>query len=147
MKILGTLLIGAAIAALPLYAQQPPQPAVKRHPGEHLHYNVKLPDGSIDKVTNVSINLNTSTPAGPTQPGAGGELGAQCQKTPDPKLWTCDVLITTGIRDGDYRVYHVGVSSDVFGKDYNDDFHLPIVPIENPRTFTPPSKVDVTVQP
>ena len=145
MKTMRAVLIGAAITVLPLYAQQ--VPSVKRHPNEHLHYNVTLIGGEIDKVVHVSMNLNTKSEEAPNQAGSQPQFGGQCQKTNDPKIWFCDLVIPQNIRPGDYMVYSVGVSTNDFGKGYEEDFHAPIVPIENSITFTPPSKVTVTPQP
>jgi len=41
-----------------LYGQQA-QPSITRHPGEHLHYRVNLPDGDLDKITGVSVQLRS----------------------------------------------------------------------------------------
>jgi hypothetical protein len=146
MKITGTLLIGAILTVCPLFAQQA-QPSIKRHPGDHLHYSVILADGDIGKITAVSVVLRTSAPDRSSQPGAGGQFGGQCQKSTDPKIWTCDVVIPDGTRDGDYQLYRVNMGTREFGTNHDEDFHVPLVPIQNPNTFTPPSKVTVTEQP
>jgi hypothetical protein len=147
MTILGMLVV-MALGALPLNAQYvatvPTTPTVRRHPGEHLHYTVTLADGDIGKVTGVQVSLKTSAPMTAEQPNAISEFGGQCQKSSDPKVWTCDLTIPTNMRDGDYQLYHVNVGTPDFGKAYDEDFHVPIVPIQNPNTFTPPSKVTVT---
>jgi hypothetical protein len=142
--LLRTLLTGMALAVFPLYGQQP---SVKRHQGEHLHYKVTFQDGDIGKIVAVNVSLRSSTAAPPTQPNAQTQFGAQCQKSTDPKVWDCDVQIPQGIADGDYQLFTVGVGTSEFGKNYSEDFHVPIVPIQNSNTFTPPSKVTVTPQP
>ena len=123
------------------------QTSIKRHPGEHLHYQITLQGGDVDKVTNVTVNLRSSMAAPSTQPAAQTEFGTQCKKSAESKIWNCDVEIPQGIADGDYRLYHVGVSAANFGKSYDEDFSVPTVPIQNSSTFTPPSKVTVTPQP
>jgi len=144
MRTVASFLCGAVLV-LPLYGQQP---AVKRKPGDHVHYNVSLADGDVSKVTRVSMVLATNAPEAPNQLGSQGQFGADCQKTKDdPKVWFCDGLIPPNIRPGDYRVLNVVVATDDFGKGYHEDFHVPLVPIENPNTFTPPTKVTVTPQP
>ncbi len=144
MKGIGTFVVGIALTVLPLHslAQSP----LKRHPGEHLHYNVRVADGDIDKITGVNVHLKTNASAPPNQAGTS-QFGGQCQKSPDPKIWTCDVVIPSGVIDGDYQLFQVGLGTPDFGKSYTEDFHVPIVPIQNPNTFTPPSKVTVTEQP
>lgn len=143
MKRTGTLLVVIALAGLPLFGQQA---AVKRQPGEHLHYSVAVADGDINKITGVSVHLITNATPRPDQQGTT-QFGGNCQKSSDPKTWTCDVLIPDGIIDGDYKLFQVSLGTPVFGKTYDEDFHVPTVPIKNPNTFTPPSKVTVKEQP
>ena len=143
MKTVGNLLVVIALTILPLYGQS----SVKRHPGEHLHYNVALADGDIGKITGVNVHLRTNATPPPNQPGAARQFGGNCQKSVDPKIWTCDVLIPLQAVSGDYQLFNIGVGTPDFGKSYEEDFHVPLVPIENPNTFTPPSKVTVTEQP
>jgi hypothetical protein len=146
MKTAGTLLIGLAVAMWPLYAQQA-QPSVKRHPGEHLNYTVILEEGDVAKVTGVSVHLSSPSSASPTQPGAPSQFGFNCQKSADPRVWSCDGVIPTNIADGDYRLSEVSLGTPDFAKSYDEDFHVPIVPIQNPNTFKPPSKITVTERP
>jgi hypothetical protein len=151
MKIIGTLVM-LMLATLPVYSQQA-QPSVKRHPGQHLHYDITLADGDIEKVSTVSIALTrASTPPVPAnQPNAVSQIGGDCAKSSDPKVWNCDVEIKQNVADGDYELFqvwvtHQGPKNVNFGKSYGD-FHLPVVSIQNPETFTPPSRVTVTPQP
>jgi hypothetical protein len=147
--ILKTVLIAGTLLTLGIAnAQQSQvQPSVKRHPGEHISYTVTLADGDISKITGVSVHLVTNAPELPNQPGAQPQFGGQCKKSADPKIWNCDVLIPDGIRDGDYKLSQVSLGTPNLGRSYTEDFHVPMVPIQNPSTFTPPSKVTVTEQP
>lgn len=139
------VMIAAILLGLGIADAQDATSPLKRHPGEHLHYNVTFTDGDIAKITGTSLNFSTSAVATPDQAGTT-QFGGQCQKTSDPKIWTCDVVIPPGIIDGDYKLVNVGAGTPNFGKSYTGDFHVPIVPIQNPDTFTPPSKVTVTEQ-
>jgi hypothetical protein len=135
--------LSACSVAPQLFGQEP---KVKRHPGEHLHYSVRLNDGDIDNITGVSVSLGTVATGRPDQQ-LGTRFEGECQKSSDPKIWTCDVLIPSSIVDGDYQLNRVGVGAGrYFGKSYTEDFHVPVVPIQNPDTFNPPSKVSVTEQ-
>jgi len=145
--ILKIVLVAGTLMSLGLGQEAKAESSVKRHPGEHLHYNVALSDGDVGKITAVGVSLRTSAPNTPSQPNAGAEFSGQCQKSPDPKVWACDVTIPSNIRDGDYQLYHVGVGSPDFGKGYDEDFHVPLVPIQNPNTLALPSKVTVTEHP
>ena len=141
MKTIGTLLAAIALTVLPLHGQ------VVRHQNDHLHYTVTLIDGDISKITKVSVNLKTAAPEVPNQLGAIAQFGTQCEKTNDPKIWSCDITIPPNIRSGDFRLFYVGLGDNEFGKSYEEDFHLPLVPIQNTNTFTPPSKVTVQERP
>jgi hypothetical protein len=135
-------LLVAALSVLPLHAQQS---AIKRHPGEHLHYTVSIADGDINKITGVQVHLKTDATARPDQQGTN-QFGANCEKSSDPKIWTCDVVIPSnvGLIDGDYTLFQVSLGTPEFGQSYTEDFHVPVVPIQNPDTFTAPSKVKVS---
>jgi hypothetical protein len=144
MKTEALCLFGAVLIFSPLYAQQP---SLKRHPGEHLHYRVTLKDGDIDKVTSVNVHLQTNAPVPPDKPGGQRQFGGSCQKTNDPKIWDCDIVIAAFVIDGDYQIFQVNIGSPDFGASISEDFHVPLVPVTNPKTFNPPSKVTVTEQP
>jgi hypothetical protein len=147
MKPIGTLLIGAAIAALPLYAQQA-QPSVKRHQQEIVHYQVRLEGGDISKITTVNIVFNTQKAVAPDQSGFTNSFGGQCIKSSGaPNVWDCSATIPNNIADGDYRLIEVDIGAGPFSKPYSEEFHVPLIPIENTQTFTPPSKVTVKEQP
>jgi hypothetical protein len=146
MKTLGMWLFGIAITVLPICGQEA-QLSVKRHPNDHLHYTVTVLDGDIDKITIVVVHLSSPVSAASDQPGAVSQFGANCQKSADPKMWDCDIVIPTNVANGNYRLSEVAVSTPDFGKAYDEDFHVPIVPIENLKTFNPPSKVKVTERP
>jgi hypothetical protein len=145
-KVLKTILLAGTLLGLGIASGQQALPSVKRHPGEHLHYSVTFGGGDIGKIAGVSVHLKTSATPRPDQQG-GNQFGGNCQKSSDPKTWTCDVVIPAGIIDGDYQLFQAGAGTPEFGASYTEDFHVPIVPIQNPNTFTPPSKVTVTEQP
>jgi hypothetical protein len=121
--------------------------SVQRHSGDRLHYDVAFADGDIGKIVRVSVSLQTNAPETPNQPGASASFGGNCQKTNDPKTWTCDVVVPPSVRDGDYRLYDVSISSSEFGTNYEKEFHVPLVHIKNTSVFSPPSKVTVSERP
>src|SRR6202035_5545010 len=104
-RLLKLLIIGL-LSSVFVKAQQA-QPSVKRHPGQHLHYDIALADGDVAKVAGVSVHLNSPTPPPSTQPSATTQLGENCQKSADPKIWNCDITIPPNIADGDYKLYEV----------------------------------------
>ena len=76
-------------------------------------------------------------------------LAEIARKSSDPKVWTCDVEIPSnaGLIDGDYKLFEVNIGTREFGQSYTEDFHPRKLRIQNPDTFTPPSKVTVTERP
>jgi len=130
---------------VPVYGQSA-QPSVKRHPGETLHYRVTVEDGDLEKITHVSVNLFTQTPNPANQPGLTNGFTIPCKKsTNEPKIWDCSEEIPDRIWNGDYTVNQVNIGAgNNFGKNYQGDYHVPTVPIENPKTFNAPTKIKVT---
>jgi hypothetical protein len=108
---------------------------------------VTLADGDIDKINRVTVSLQSSSSAPANQPGAQTGFAGECTKSGDPKIWDCDAVIPDAIADGNYGLVQVAVVAGNFGNGYRSDFGVPVVPIENSRTFRPPSKVTVTQQP
>ena len=141
------LLVVGIMLVIPVQGQQPPQSSVRRHPGDVIRYAVTFEGGDIDKLTDVGVHLSSPGPVPPNQMGFTTQFGGPCHKSPEPKLWTCDVRIPDVVADGDYRFYEVDISAGPFSKSYPGDFHVPIVLVQNPRTFNPPTKVTVTEQP
>jgi hypothetical protein len=134
------LVITSGLLGQVLYGQQP---AVKRHPGDHLRYTVTLADGDTGKVTGVSVHLKTPAAPRPDQQGRP-QIDSGCQKSANPKVWACDVVIPPNAIDGDYELFEVDLGTPDFSKSYSQDFHVRVVPIQNPSTFTPPSKITVS---
>lgn len=124
--------------------------SAKHHPGEHLRYSVTFEDGEVNKITGIQMSFSTSAAGRPDQPNGGTQFGSEdgnCQKSIDPKTWNCDLVIPKNIVDGDYNLFQVVAGTTVFGKIYHEDFHVPMVSIENYNTFAPPSRVTVKQQP
>jgi hypothetical protein len=143
--------IGFAIAicalAVAAYGQQA-QPSVKRHPGDVLHYQVKFEGGELAKVTVVNLNFRTSDPIPADQQGLTNGFGGPCVKSVAVGVWDCSVTIPDRVWNGNYRVNGVGVGAGTsLGKYYEEDLHVPLVPIENSAMFIPPTKVTVTPKP
>lgn len=150
MKANKTTILAIAVLALTVaaYGQQPQQTSVKRHPGDVLHYQVKLEGGELAKVTGVRINLRTSDPIPADQQGLTNGFGGNCTKSAAVQVWDCSVTIPDRVWNGNYRVNGVGVGTGTsLGKSYDEDFHVTLVPIENSANFIPPTKVTVTEKP
>jgi hypothetical protein len=147
---LACLIAVAIVLNMTAYGQQPQagSPSVTRHPGDVLHYQVKFEGGDADKITEARIGLRTeSIPA--DQPGLTNGFQGSCTKSSPPQahLFECQATIPNNAATGNYRVSNVAAIAGVLSKGYNEDFHVPLVPIENPQTFNPPTKVIVTPKP
>jgi hypothetical protein len=143
MKTAAMLLIVITVVAFPLYGQH-----VTRHPGDILHYKVSVEGGDIDKITNVTINFWSGTPISPNQQGLTNGFQGPCTKTENPKIFDCAVAIPDRTSNGDYTITWVSIGAGQnFGRRYDGDYHIPLVPIENSKTFNFPSKVTITEQP
>jgi hypothetical protein len=143
MKAFGYTLAFAVVLAVSLHGQQ-----VTRHPGEVIHYQVKLEGGELAKVTVVNVNLYTPDPIPQDQQGLTNGFSGNCVKGATPGIWDCSATIPDRVANGNYRVNSIGVGAGTtLGKSYNEDFHVPLVPIENPAMFIPPTKVTVTPKP
>jgi hypothetical protein len=144
MKTVRILLVVIALTALPLYSQH-----VTRHPGDILHYKVAVEGGDIDKITDVTLNFWSGTPIPPNQQGlSNGFPGACTKSSATPSVWDCSATIPKTVSNGDYTITWVAIGSGPnLGKRYEENYHIPLVPIENPQAFNFPSKVTVTEQP
>jgi len=123
------------------------QPSVKRHPGDVIHYKVAVEGGDIDKITDVTLNFWSGTAISENQQGLSNGFPGSCNKTAVPNVFDCSVTIPNTVSNGDYTITWVAIGSGPnLGKRYDGDYHIPLVPIENPKTFNFPSKVTVTEQ-
>jgi hypothetical protein len=130
-----------------LYSQQS-QPSTIRHPDDILRYQITLEGGDADKVDTITIGFDSTEGVPANQPGLTNGFRGQCKKSSTaPDVWDCSATIPHNIADGDYRLGRVDVAAGMFAKGYTEDFHVRLVPIKNPQTFTPPSKVTVKEQP
>ncbi len=122
--------------------------SVKRHPKEVLHYQVKFEGGDTAKVTEAGLNFRSEDPIPADQPGLTNRFGGSCTKaTADSAVLECAATIPDNIANGNYRLNIVNAIAGPLSKGYDEDFHVPLVPIENPQTFNPPTKVVVTPKP
>jgi len=137
----------AIVLTTSLHGQQPQQSSVTRHPGDVLHYQLTFQGIDVGKIRSASIRLRSAAPIPPNQSGFTNGFGGGCTKSATADTFDCAVTIPPNIADGDYRVITVSVNATpAGGYDYNQEFSVPGVPIQNPGTFTPP-KLTVTEKP
>jgi hypothetical protein len=143
-KTLKTILLAGTLLGLGIAQAQ----SVKRHPGDVLHYRVTVEGGDIDKITSVALNFWSGTPIPQNQQGFSNGFPGDCTRSSAiPNVFDCSVTIPDTVSDGDYTITWVAIGSGPrLNRRYEVDFHIALVPIENPKTFNFPTKVTVTEQ-
>ena len=121
--------------------------SVTRHPGDVLHYQIKFDGGDVGKITGVSIHLVTHDVIPADQPNAATQFGGNCGAPISPGVFECSVPIPDGIPNGTYQLFKVSTETPQFGTSYHQDFKVPSIPVQNPKTFNKPTSVTVTEKP
>ncbi len=145
MKAVGySVLVLLLMLTTSFYGQQPQQPSVKRHPGDVLHYQVKFEGGDVAKLAGASVHLRTQDSPPANQQSFDSSFSGSCGAPVSPGVFQCSVTIPDSVRNGSYQLFEVDTGTRIAGTSYQQDFGVPAIPIENPNTFTKPSKVTVT---
>ncbi len=135
-RVLQFIIVGLLSSAF-MQAQGPgPLP---RHPGDVIKYEIRFDGPNADKIKTVSAQMVTnSIPR--DQSGFTNGFGTSHQFTPSsPKTFDIEMTIPNNIATGDYRLNSIDARADEGAPTYsNQDYSVPIIHIENPRTFTPP---------
>jgi len=121
--------------------------SVKRHPKDVLHYQVKFESGDAGKLTGASLHFQTKDSPPANQEALRNNFGGGCGSPVSPEVFQCAVTIPDDISNGTYRLFEVDAGTPIAGATYHQDFGVPEILIENPNTFTKPSKVTVTEKP
>ena len=131
------LIIGLLSSAL---AQaQGPEP-LPRHPGDVIKYEINFDGPNADKITRVNGWLGLRGPIPKDQAGFNNSFGADSRVASSPNTFTLEMKVPDNIANGDYYLTFSALASEGSGN-YNDgqEFTVPPIHIENPKTFTPPS--------
>jgi hypothetical protein len=137
--VIATLLISCCLQA----QEAKPLP---RHPGDVIKYEVKFDGPNADKMTLVLLSMNTGMAAPKDQVGFATSFGSGWVQSSSPKTFIVEITIPANAATGDYSLSDAQAQSADGGRaNYNrQDFSVPPIHIENPKTFTPPS---ITVKP
>jgi hypothetical protein len=116
-----------------------------KHPQETLKFEVKLEGQDAQKIKSVSLYLAMKAGSVPTdQPGfTNGCRGGNAAPI-SIGIFRPEITIPDNIANGDY-ILIVTANADPGSTDYvaGKQFQLHDFHIENPKTFTPPSKIEV----
>jgi hypothetical protein len=129
------LIIGLLSCSSLTQAQGP----LPRHPGEVIKYQIKFDGPNADKIKTVSAQMITNS-IPKDQSGFTNGFGTAHQFTPSsPRTFDIELTIPDNIATGDYRLQMVAARADEGSATYSEqDYSVPIIHVENPRTFTPP---------
>jgi hypothetical protein len=111
------------------------------HPGDVIKFEIKFDGPNADKVKTVNAGLTTRMSPPKDQSGFSNGFGTQRQYPPtSPNTFVVEMTVPDNAVTGDYSLW-VGATATEGSANYADgqEFHFPIVHIENPRKFTPPA--------
>jgi hypothetical protein len=111
-----------------------------KHPGDTIKFEVKFDGPTADKIKTIGAGLNTRMGAPKDQSGFTTSFGANNISPSSPNSFRLEMTVPNNIATGDYFL-NIGARADEGSAGYQDgqEFKLPPIHIENPRTFTPPA--------
>jgi hypothetical protein len=135
--ILKIVLVAATLLSLGNAQEAHPLP---RHPGDVIKYRIVFDGPNADKIKTVTAQMVTNS-IPKDQAGFTNGFGTDRQFTPSsPKTFDIEMTIPKNIATGDYRLQRIDARADEGSAMYADqDYSVPIIHVENPRTFTPPT--------
>jgi hypothetical protein len=141
-RVLKFLIIGLLSSAF-VQAQETPKP-LPRHPGDVVKYEITFSGPNAGKIKMLFARMNTQT-IPKDQVGFTGQFNTPGQVQVSSPTIVVEMKIPDNIATGEYRLSLSATASEG-SADYADgqDFNVPAVRVENPRTFTPPA---ITVKP
>jgi hypothetical protein len=137
-RVLEFLLLGLLSSAL-VQAQEPK--VLPRHPGDVIKYEIKFDGPNADRIKTVYARMNTGQNPPKDQAGFSNQFSTLGQvQASSPRTFAVEMKIPDNVATGEYRLY-ISATAAEGGADYADgqEFDVPAVHVENPRTFTPPS--------
>ena len=144
-----SLYLACALSALTLNAFSQTATELPKHPGDVLKFEVKFsgPDASKVKQVKVAFYLKGGTPPA-NQSGFMANFGGVQVPSITPNTFQPQATIPDQIASGDYTLEVDAITDGIGSAGYADgrDFHLHMIHIDNPKTFTPPS-ITVTERP
>ncbi len=116
-----------------------------RHPGDVIKYEIKFDGPNADKITRVYASLGSTQAIPKDQAGFAGGFNANSPTPSSPKTFILEFTVPDNIATNDYVLSFEAFAAEGYGNYSNkQDFTVPLVHIENSKTFTPPT---ATVKP
>jgi hypothetical protein len=119
-----------------------------RHPGDVIRYRIVFDGLNAEKIKTVYARMNVMGQVPKDQAGFTTQFVTLGQVPPSsPKTFDVEMKIPENATTGEWRL-HFTATANEGSAEYDDgqEFNVPTIHIENPRTFTPPA-VKVTPQP
>jgi hypothetical protein len=135
-RVLKLLIVG--LLSLALVRAQEAKP-LARHPGNVIKYQIKFDGPNADKINHVHGWLSSRVPVPKEQAGFINGFGVDGHMS-SPKTFDLELKVPENIANGDYSL-NFSASADEGSGNYTDgqEFNVPSIRIENPKTFVPPS--------
>jgi hypothetical protein len=135
--------VGIALAVLLACGLSQAQDArvLPKHPGDTIKFEVRFEGPNADKIKTIGAGLNTRVGAPKDQSGFSTSFGTQQRISPSsPNTFRFELTIPNNIANGDYFL-NIGADATEGSAAYQDgqEFNLPPIHIENPKTFVPPA--------
>jgi len=134
-----TSIVFAVLLALGFSQAQEARP-LPRHPGDVIKYEIKFDGPNADRIKTVSASLGMKVGPPKDQAGFNNGFGTSHAFTPSsPNTFVVEMTVPDNAATGDYFL-NVGASAAEGSANYSDgqEFNVPPIRVENPKTFTPP---------
>ncbi len=111
-----------------------------KHPGDVIKYEIRFDGPNADRIKTVTAQMITNSIPKDQSGFTNGFGTAHLFNPSSPKTFDIEMTIPNNIATGDYRLSRIDARADEGSAVYSDqDYSVPIIHVENPRTFTPPS--------
>jgi hypothetical protein len=117
-----------------------------KHPGDTIKFEVRFEGPNADKIKTVTASLNMRVAPPKDQAGFTNGFGTQHPfSASSPNTFIIEMTVADNAATGDYFL-NVGATATEGSASYQDgqEFNIPSIHVENPKTFTPPG---ITVKP
>jgi hypothetical protein len=142
-------ILGIALAILSTLSLSQAQGAhaLPRHPGDVIKFEIKFDGPNADRIKTVNAGLGMRVGPPKDQAGFTNGFGGRSNSPSSPNTFVVEMTVPDNIATGDYFL-NVGANATEGSANYSDgqEFNVPAVHIENPKTFMPPG-VKVTPLP